>query len=171
MPLHPPRRKRRLRGHDYTAPGAYYITLRARRAIPPFGQSADGALVLTEIGRAVEKAWRWLSTQYAYVVLDDYAVMPDHLHGILRLLPDKATATADASTTTAVVVEKRKTVGSLIGAFKTVSTNEMNRILGVSGRKVWQRDFYDHVIGDAHDLDRIRRYIRANPERLNSPDG
>jgi REP element-mobilizing transposase RayT len=73
--------------------------------------------------------------------------MPDHLHGILVL----------ASGTV-----RPKTIGSLIGAFKTKSTVQINRLRATPGERFWQRDFWDHVARDHADLDRIRVYIRDN---------
>jgi REP element-mobilizing transposase RayT len=60
---------------------------------------------------------------------------------------------------------KRKTVGRLVGAFKTVSTKRINDQRGTPGAQVWQRDFYEHIIRDAAALARIRRYIVENPAR------
>ena len=57
----------------------------------------------------------------------------------------------------------RKPLGGLIGAFKTVSTKQINRLRNTPGAVVWQRDFWDHVIRDEADLFRVRAYIRANP--------
>jgi len=59
--------------------------------------------------------------------------------------------------------ERRKSLGRLIGAFKTVSMKRINKILNISKESIWQRSFYEHVIRDEHDLIRIREYIFDNP--------
>ncbi|MCF7827126.1 MAG: transposase, partial [Candidatus Marinimicrobia bacterium] len=58
-----------------------------------------------------------------------------------------------------------KSLGRLIGAFKTVSTKQINLLQKTPGRKIWQRDFHDQIIRGDEDLDRIRRYIKNNPEK------
>ncbi len=60
---------------------------------------------------------------------------------------------------------KRKPLGQLIGAFKTVSTKHINAMQGTPGTRFWQRDYYEHIVRDERDLERIRRYIINNPRR------
>lgn len=117
-------------------------TLHRQRAL---GTMVAGRVVLSAVGTIVTETWRWLARQHPYVFLDDWCVMPDHLHGILVLGADSA-----------------KTIGSLIGAFKTTSTAEINRLQNSPGRQFWQRDFWDHVIRDHVDMDRVRVYIQDN---------
>lgn len=76
--------------------------------------------------------------------------MPDHLHGIVVYKSEQRTG-------------KIKPLGRLIGAFKTVSTKRMNMAENTPGHRIWQRDFYDHIVRDENDLDRIRWYIKNNP--------
>ena len=58
---------------------------------------------------------------------------------------------------------RRKPIGGLIGAFKTLSTKHINILRHTPGARVWQRDFWDHVVRNEDDLQRIRAYIRDNP--------
>lgn len=167
MPLHAPRRKLRLPTHDYSSAGAYFVTIQAQGCAEPFGEVVNDAIRLSPIGQIVVKTWRWLSVQYSDVELDEFCLMPDHLHGIVVILDDGTTTEVAPRATPGA----RKSLGSLIGAFKTVSTKEANRISGTPRQRMWQRGFHDHIIGDHHDLDRIRRYIRANPATLKSPKG
>jgi len=60
---------------------------------------------------------------------------------------------------------KRKPLGRLIGAFKTVSTKQINILRGMSGTPVWQRNYYDHVIRNEKSLHQIRQYILDNPSQ------
>jgi len=103
------------------------------------------------MGRIATDVWRWLATQYLYVELDAWVVMPNHLHGILLIRDD--------------LPGKRKPLGGLIGAYKTVSTKRINALRGVSGEIVWQRSFYDHILRSEADLNRVRGYIDNNPAR------
>jgi REP element-mobilizing transposase RayT len=122
---------------------------------PVFGAVVDGHVHLNALGELVAETWRWLPTQYAYVSLDEWCVMPDHLHGIL-VLGDFVITAVDAPRL------RRKPLGQLIGAFKTVSTKHINAFRRTPGAFVWQRDFWDHVVRNEDDLYRIRRYIRDN---------
>jgi REP-associated tyrosine transposase len=158
------RRSIRLRGRDYSADGAYFVTLATANHEPLFGQAVDGRVSLSVFGTVVADTWRWLPEQYAHVALDEWCVMPDHLHGILVL--GCATGVASATTDGVRAALRRKPVGGLIGAFKTVSTKQINRLRDTPGAVVWQRDFWDYVIRDQTDLNRVRIYIRENARTL-----
>ena len=116
-----------------------------------FGESAGAEVRPNEAGAIVADTWTWLASHYAYAELDEWCVMPDHLHGILSL--------------TGV----GKPLGQLIGAFKTVSTKRINARRETPGAVIWQRGYYDHIIRDDADLARIRVYIRNNPLSLPMP--
>jgi len=110
-------------------------------------------MILNKYGKIVEKYWREIADYYKHIKLDEYVVMPNHLHGILVI------ERRDGSRP--VPTERIKTLSGLIGAFKTTSSKLIH------GRELnnfaWQRSFYDHVIRDEKSLDNIRRYIRYNP--------
>ncbi|RMF23817.1 MAG: transposase, partial [Bacteroidetes bacterium] len=77
------RRSIRLKGYDYTQPGAYFITICTHRRAPLFGRVVDGAMVLNEYGEAAQACWDEIPTHFPHVELDAYVVMPNHIHGIL----------------------------------------------------------------------------------------
>jgi REP element-mobilizing transposase RayT len=114
---------------------------------------------LNPIGRIVDQTWRWLAARYAHVHLDQWVVMPNHLHGIIILTPCRG-GSRTAPTTT-----KRKPLGRLIGAFKTVSAKRINRTRGTPSTRLWQRNYYEHIIRNDDELDQIRQYIVDNPSR------
>lgn len=154
------RRSIRLKGYDYRQPGAYFVTictLNRDMLLREIAEDSQGAsqLLLNRHGRIATECWLWLAEQYPYVELDEWVVMPNHLHGIL-VLSDGRGGSRIAPT---------KPLGRLIGAFKTVSTKQMNEMRSTPGAPVWQRNYYEHIIRDEADLDRIRRYIAENPFR------
>lgn len=172
----------RLRGHDYTQAGAYFITLCIYQRQCLFGEIVGGQMQLNQYGQVVGKCWQWLSEQYSYVDLDSWVVMPNHLHGIIvittngcrgdsRIAPTGnastgTTFTETASTPIAPTDEpKRKPLGRLIGAFKTVSTKQINAICNTPSAPVWQRNYYEHIIRNETALHNIQRYILENPRR------
>jgi putative transposase len=164
------RRSIRLRGYDYSQPGKYYVTICTENKEHLFGQVVEGEMHRNEFGEYVALCWKWLPRQYPYVGLDEWIVMPNHLHGILVITdgggaPRSADAKAGGSRTAPT---KRKPLGRLVGAFKTVSTDRFNEIHGTPGGQLWQRDFYDHIIRNEDELNKIREYIQTNPIRWGS---
>jgi REP element-mobilizing transposase RayT len=96
------------------------------------------------MGEIVAKSWKWLAK-------------PNHLHGVIAIHAARRGGSRTAPT------KRGKPLGSLIGAFKTVSAKRINQYKGTPGRVVWQRGFYNHIIRNEADLFRIRRCIRQNP--------
>ena len=120
---------------------------------------------LNPYGKIADTSWQWLSQAYDYVESDEWIIMPNHLHGIIFISPDNIISTdcRGGSRTAPTGESKIKPLGRLIGAFKTISTKQINFTRKTSGAPFWQRNFYEHVIRDDHSLNRIREYIVTNP--------
>ena len=121
-----------------------------------FGDVVDEEMVLNSTGRLVAGGWEWLATQYPYVELDRYVVMPNHLHGIVVLTDHRRGDSRIAPTA-------RKPLGRLIGAFKTVATKKVNLADNTPNQPLWQRNYYEHIIRSESELNRAREYITNNP--------
>lgn len=78
----------RLPGYDYTAPGAYFVTLCVRGGACVLGEIVSGEMVHSKEGRLVEGCWADLPNHYPHVRLDAFVVMPNHVHGVLVLVDD-----------------------------------------------------------------------------------
>ena len=158
------RRSIRLKGYDYSQDGGYFVTLCAKDKACLFGRIVDGEMRSNRVGDIVTNCWAWLGEQYDYIQLDRWVLMPNHFHGILRI--DGA---CRGGSRTALTGESRqeivipKPLGRLIGAFKTVSTKQVNQLHQQSGRPLWQRSYYEHVIREEEELVEIRKYIANNP--------
>ena len=150
----------RLRGYDYTRDGAYYITIVTHGRRTLFGDIIEGEMRLNEAGEMVKDGWGWLATRHPYVELDLYIVMPNHMHGIIVITDHSRGVSRNAPTTT-----PRKPLGRLIGAFKTVTTKQVNLAQGTPGQLLWQRNYYEHIIRNDAEWDRVREYIANNPMR------
>lgn len=158
MPYDPRRHHRRsirLKGYDYTAPGAYFVTICVQGRACLFGAADRGGIALNDAGVMVQAEWLALPARFPTLRLDAFVVMPDHMHGIVVILEPRA---GDVH------------LGDAVGAFKSLSTNAY--ICGVRqhswppfGRRLWQRNYYEHVVRDEAALNRIRSYIVANPGR------
>jgi putative transposase len=157
------RRSIRLQGYDYAQAGAYFVTICTQDRRCLFGDVVDGAMHLNSAGQLVAAVWNGMLERFPGIELDMFAVMPNHLHGII-VLTDCDPVGGRAATRAA------PTIGDIIGAFKSLFTLQF--IEGVKGkhwpafdRRVWQRNYYEHVIRDERDLARVRRYIDENPLR------
>lgn len=157
----PLRRSIRLVEYDYSRTGAYFVTLVTKDRTPLLGEVVDCRMLLSDAGKVVFDRWLWLPTQYQHVELDEFVVMPNHLHGIIWLSgPLAGTGESRLAPTD---FGKRKPLGQLVGAFKTMSAKLVNVTLGTPARPLWQRNFYDRIIRNEPELNRIREYIRNNP--------
>ena len=158
------RRSIRLQGYDYSQAGAYFVTIVAWQREMLFGEIMDGMMKLNEFGRIVSEKWQWLEMQYEYVELGEWVIMPNHFHGIL-VIHDGRGGSRSAPTPI-----KRKPLGGLIGAFKTVSTKQINLLRDTEGQVVWQRNYYERIIRNESEMDRISLYIESNPLRWADDD-
>jgi REP element-mobilizing transposase RayT len=119
------RRSIRLKGYDYTQAGAYFVTIVTQDRACLFGEIVEGEVQLNPFGEIVAESWRWLAMQYDYVELDEWVIMPNHLHGIIVITDNGSRGGSRTAPTV-----KRKPIGRLIGAFKTVSTKRINEHRG-----------------------------------------
>ena len=114
-------------------------------------------MLLNPTGQGIADGWEWLAQQYPYVALDEYVVMPNHLHGVIVIADQPRRGGSRTAPT------RRKPLGRLIGAFKTVTTKRINLAEGTPGQMLWQRNYYERVIRSTDEMDRVRQYIVENP--------
>ena len=162
MPKHVRRRRKsiRLKGWDYSAPGAYFVTICTHKRQPLFGQVVDGEMVLNQYGEIVREAWFDLPNHYAHVELDAFVVMPNHIHAIIILDADAIGVGAGLKP-----APTRHPLSEIVRALKTFSARRINTLRGTPGVPVWQRNYYEHIIRNERALNAIRRYIAENPLR------
>jgi putative transposase len=151
------RKSIRLKDYNYSSPGAYFVSICTQNRENKFGAIVNGVMQLNEFGTIVQESWLWLSKQYEYLELDEWSIMPNHFHGILKI-----NEFGRGGSGTACVGSHIKSLGSLVGAFKTVVAKRINELLNMPGGVVWQRSYYEHVIRNEDDLHRIREYIVNN---------
>ena len=152
----PTRRSIRLRDFDYSRPGAYYVTICTHGRKPLLAELHLGALKPTGPGRIVMQCWVDLPLHFDRVSLDIYALLPDHLHGVLNL-GERREMLAEG------VHPRSGDLGTIIRSFKAATTREINIWGGTPGERVWQRGYHEHVIRDSRDLGRVQTYIGENP--------
>lgn len=179
------RRSIRLQGYDYSHAGAYFITCCCHDRKCWFGKIENDDMILNEYGMVAYNEWIKLTERFSNFELDVFQIMPNHLHVILVLndvgasladaqkdLPANRATARDAPTTET----KSKTVGDILGAYKSLVANECLEIFklkyvgaGLAPAqipmmgKLWQRNFYEHIIRNEKSYQTISNYIINNP--------
>jgi len=130
------------------------------------GQIIGGVVRLNDYGKVVEDCWRQIPSHNSMVELDVFAVMPNHLHGILVLVHDAPSrGTACRAPTDTFGQPIPGSLPTLIRSFKSAATRGINLLRGTPGGRVWQRGYYERVIRNERELSAVRRYIAYNPLR------
>ena len=170
------RRSIRLRGYDYTQPGAYFLTICTHRCGHLFGRVVDGEMVLNVFGEIVREEWFRSAEIRAEIELfpDEFVVMPNHIHGIVWIVETDDGGAHGHGATGHVGAHGRsprprgpapRSLGSFVAGFKSAVTKRINAHRGTPGARVWQRNYYEHIIRTQRALNAIRRYILYNPWR------
>ncbi|MCD6595990.1 transposase [bacterium] len=183
------RRSIRLKGYDYSSPGAYYVTICSGMREYYFGEITNGLMELSSIGKIADRYWREIPEHFPNVQLDEWVVMPNHVHGIIVIV-ERARQNVGVQNVRVQNFEPlqqhmdsqprlhkyQKTVpnslGSIIRAYKSAVTMWCRN--NDFGYFSWQRGFYDHIIRDEDEMNQIRQYICTNPQNwdidMENPD-
>jgi putative transposase len=155
------RRSIRLQGFDYSQSAIYFVTICVQNRECLFGtiskhESGENdpvRTILSDAGKMISADWLALPSRFPSIILDEFVVMPNHFHGIVCILPDRV---------------ENLTLGNIIGAFKSITNN--NYITGVNtknwqpfNQRLWQRNYYEHIVRDDSTLPKIQHYIQNNP--------
>lgn len=170
------RRSIRLDGYDYSEPGAYFVTICLQQRKPLLGEVVGDNVRLNDAGLMVKRWWAELPGRSPMVDIDEYVVMPNHLHGIIVIARNPETAANVGAALRGRPEETghppggAPTLGDIVGWFKTMTTNEYVRAVRGCGwtpfpGRLWQRNYYEHIVRNRDDLDEIRQYIAGNAAR------
>jgi REP element-mobilizing transposase RayT len=173
------RRSIRWKGYDYTQAGAYFITVVTQLRTSLFGDIRAGEMVPRDAGRMVERWWRELPSKFPAISGDVFVVMPNHVHGIIVIREtvgaDQRVRPVHAGAHAGAPLQGNPSLSQIIQWFKSMTTNEYIR--GVHDlswppfhRRLWQRNYYEHVIRDERERNDIYLYINANPANWQSDD-
>lgn len=148
-PLHR-RRSIRLQGYNYSEAGAYFVTICTQDRQCLFGEIQDGQVVLNAAGSMVADSWNRLPSRFPEVELDVSVVMPNHFHGILVLAGDGLS------------------LPDVVQRFKSITTRLYTLAVAEKGwqpfrGRVWQRNYFEHIVRSPKELDELRQYITNNP--------
>ena len=170
------RRSVRLEGYDYLLAGAYFVTILCFQRQCLFGEIKEGMMTHNDLGKMVKNCWLRIPNHFEDTRLDEFVLMPNHLHGIIIVLeaPGKGEAFArdisnmvDPMLANASPLRPEGTqsgsLGAIIQNFKSVSTRKVNKEYFEKGNKLWQRNYYERIIRNEREHNAIRQYIRDNP--------
>ena len=167
------RRSIRLPGYDYTSPGAYFVTICAHKGELLFGEVVEDHVALNEYGQIAHEEWLASEQIRQEIEMDVFVIMPNHLHGIvwIRDMDDEpeggmpCVGAHEKAHGRAPLRRPPRSLGSFIAGYKSAVTARINRMRGIPGTPVWQRNYWEHIIRDDVSLNEIRAYIQDNPAR------
>ena len=156
---------------DYSHPGGYFITICIKNKQCVLGKIVDGKMQLSPIGIIVQREWLKTGIIRPNIRLDEYIIMPNHLHGIVFIHYDgfepNTVETPRRGVSTNNIHHnpqwKPNSVGSIICQFKSICTKQIRQSIDLSF--AWQSRFYDHIIRNDDEYNRIRQYIVGNPAK------
>ena len=150
----------RLHNYDYSQPGFYFITICTQNRKGLFGTVGRNLVILNSAGRLVEKELLSLPVRFTQIEVDCYVIMPDHIHAIIEI--NKESNIEDHS--------ERVSLSQVIQVYKSNTTRRY--ILGVERgtfkpfqNRIWQRNFYDHIIRNPRDYFAGKEYIHKHPHK------
>jgi REP element-mobilizing transposase RayT len=186
------RKSIRLNEYYYSFPNWYFITICTHERRNLFGKINDGKMILSKAGQVVEEEWKQTKRIRKHVDLDYYTIMPNHLHGIIiieQALENVGVTRWVAQNKADHIINGRgelnspykdnerrmqyaptkdkfkspsNTLGAIIRGFKSSVTKRLRELSGNSDLKIWQRNYYEHIIRNEIDLHNIRQYITLN---------
>jgi REP element-mobilizing transposase RayT len=180
----------RLAGYDYRNEGYYFITICTKNREHFFGKCENGTMALNDLGKIAENFWLEIPSHFPNVSLDEFTIMPNHVHGIIcidkkieieRVSVETLHATSDNIEKTLNAPDNHvKTLhatslqggqygkispkqGSLSAVLRSFKSTVSNKIKPINPNFAWQPRFHDHIIRDLQSFINIQKYIKNNP--------
>jgi REP element-mobilizing transposase RayT len=177
------RKSVRLRGYDYSQAGAYFVTIVTHRRDCLFGEILGEEMVFNDFGRIADECWRAIPEHFPNVELGAHVVMPNHVHGIVVIMDngagrgtDDGRGAGDGGRGAALlrpysenphkINVKPGSLGAIVRSFKSAVSYRINKQYNATG--IWQRNYHEHIIRNEPEMDKIWRYIEANPAQWNA---
>jgi REP element-mobilizing transposase RayT len=148
----------RLKNHDYSQNGLYFITICTQNRINLFGEIINDVMQLNDAGKNAHTCWKNIPKHYPDVKLHEFIIMPNHIHGIIEItigaeyFPPKKERLLPTSLGNIIK-------GYKIGVTKWFQKNKNQK----RGQTIWQRNYWEHIVRDEKDYNNISEYIINNP--------
>jgi REP element-mobilizing transposase RayT len=152
----------RLRGFDYSSPGAYFVTIVTCNRELLFGEVVNGEMRPNEYGGLASACWAETPVHFSNVVADLHVVMPNHVHGVV-IIDSKIDRPAKPEDDPAGFRVLPGSLPAIVRSYKAAVSKRINVLRESIAGTVWQRNYYEHIVRDRGSFDAIRQYIRDNP--------
>ena len=162
------RKNIRLQNYDYSQAGYYFVTICTQDRQKLFGEIINGKLILNDRGEMIKKWIYEIENKFSHILIDRYIIMPNHLHCIIIVGADLCVCPKN----NIMPYKQGGHIGlplpQIIQWFKTMTTNEYikgvkNKIYPPFNKKIWQRNYYDRIIRNEQEYEKIYEYIENNP--------
>ncbi len=162
------RKSLRLKDYDYSQIGAYFNTICTKNRENLFGEIINDKMTLNAYGKIIDEIWGKIPVHFSDIALDEFVIMPNHVHGIIMIESIPVHVPVEAIHESPLQghgqrQRRKMLIPIIIGKFKMQSAKQINILRKMLGISVWQRGYYDHIVRDENDLNRIRQYIISNP--------
>ncbi|MFC1485140.1 transposase [bacterium] len=174
------RRSIRLKNYDYSSQGAYFVTICVNEREYLFGNILNECMVLNDAGRMIQTVWNEIPKYYSGIDIDYFQIMPNHIHGIILVGAGPCACPEYASTGQPQSKGQPQGVAptvlslcDVVHRFKTMTTKRYcdgvkQKKWQIFNKKLWQRNYYEHIIRNENELNKIREYISNNPLNWNT---
>ena len=175
------RRSIRLKGYDYSQTGLYFVTICTYQRLLLFGEIFNNEMILNEAGIVAEKCWSAIPEHFPQVKLEEFVIMPNHIHGIIQIDVgvNHIRPVIQPTFTSATKIEMKQgkcnsllqsrpngasnTIGSIVRGFKTGVTQWFRT--NTTMHNIWQRNYHEHIIRNENAYLKISDYVQTNPKR------
>lgn len=162
------RRSIRIQDYDYSQNGMYFFTICTQNREYLLGEIINEEMILNKFGKIVMNGWKNLPKHYDYVQLDEFIIMPNHIHGIIIINHPEVGAIHESpfQINKPMTPQERRNMGltKVLGRLKMVSAKQINQMRQMPGIPVWQRNYYEHIIRNEASMEKIKEYILNNPK-------
>ncbi len=159
-----------MKGYDYSLPRPYFITIATHQRFCLFGEVANGDIKLNQFGSIAFDQWTRLEKRFLLSDYSTFVIMPNHIHGIICIVrgagEEFTHETFENPPLRPYIISNcvPGSIGTIIRAYKASVTYRINAMRGYSYPKVWQRNYYEHIIRNEKEYEDIWNYFEANPE-------
>lgn len=159
------RKTTRIPRHDYSSKGYYFVTLLCKDRKPLFGAIEGTEVRLNEAGEIAYKCWTEIPEHFPHIRLEDFIIMPDHIHGVLYITETQSSGEYQVHAYQKVVP---RSIGSVVRGYK-IGVTKWFRNRG-DASVIWHRNY--HCVSLLwQDVGRVNEYIRNNPKRAGKVGG
>jgi REP element-mobilizing transposase RayT len=156
----------RLPHFNYDWPNQFFITICAQYRNHLFGDVKQGIMHLSEFGKIAHQCWQEIPQHFPEIDIDEFIIMPDHIHGILIFNPPKNKSAVLGRHACQEPLPQHQKLSVIIGSFKSAVSKRI-RSIDPYLHQIWQKSFYDKLIRTDNQLALVRRYIKNNPQNWN----